>query len=278
MARGDPADMAARRRSGAARSEGILRSAYLAKRIGIALRESRLALDLSQGTAAGRAGISQTYWSALERCGAASASLETLAVSAAAVESQLATFLQASPGADMPRDIAHLRGQDAIVRCARRGGWSASIEDAIDPAAFRSRSIDVRLDRGRTEIAVVELVDLLADAGAALRGLADKVNATKRVEPDRRVSGLLVLRATRRNRMLVRDLEEVFRSRFPAPPGTWIAALARADRPMPRGDGIIWIRVDGSGLFAARASARPRDDPVRGRASARPPDRAALKG
>lgn len=243
-----------RRRAGAVRASGRQRSQYLAARIGVALKESRLALPLTQAEASALAGVSQGFWSSVERGRGSAASLETLAACAAAVQTQLAAFVEARPGADLPRDIAHLRGQAAIIRFAERGGWRARAEHGIDPMSRRSRSIDVLLRRSVVgEIAVVELVDLLADAGDAMRGLADKVAAVRRNEPRSIVVGLLVLRSTRRNRGLVRDLEPVVRARFPASSAEWIAALT-SERRMPPDDGLVWARVDGSELFAARRS------------------------
>src|SRR5438552_3321835 len=136
-----------RRRAGTARVAGRRRSHYLAGRIGIGLRESRLALRITQAQASGRAGVSQGFWSAVERGLGTTASLETLAACASAVDADLAAFIQAQPGSDVPRDIAHLRGQAAIVRFVEPGGWRARVEEAIDPSARRSRSIDVLLDR-----------------------------------------------------------------------------------------------------------------------------------
>jgi transcriptional regulator with XRE-family HTH domain len=84
-----------RRRAGPARLAGRKRSGYLAQRIGIGLKESRTAIRLPQAEAADRAGVSQGFWSLLERGGAAIASLETLAACAAAVDTQLAAFVEA---------------------------------------------------------------------------------------------------------------------------------------------------------------------------------------
>src|SRR4051794_40866707 len=111
-----------RRRAGTARTSGRRRSTYLATRIGIGLKESRTALALTQAQASGRAGVSQTFWSMVERGLGSAASLETLASCAAAVDAELAAFIQARPGSDLPRDIAHLRGQAAILRFAQPGG------------------------------------------------------------------------------------------------------------------------------------------------------------
>jgi transcriptional regulator with XRE-family HTH domain len=241
------------RRAGAARIAGRQRSQYLARRIAIALRESRLALALTQAEASARAGVSQAYWSAVERGVATTATLETLAACAAAVDTELAAFLQARPGADLPRDIVHLRGQSTIVREARAGGWVAGVEVPVDPDARRSRAIDVALERpSRGEIAVVELVDLVADAGGDMRGLSDKVAAVRRTRPGARVAGLLAIRATRRNRQLLAELAPVIDARFPASSVGWLRALSDIEAPMPGGDGLVWARVDGGGLFARR--------------------------
>jgi hypothetical protein len=210
--------------------------------------------------------VSQGFWSHLERGGAGTASLETLAACAAAVDAQLATFLQAVPGADLPRDVEHLRRQQLVIAVGRRGGWTARPERPIDPDARRSRSIDVELERSaRLEIAVIEIHDLVADGGDAMRGLADKVGAVRRMVPRGwTVSGLIVLRGTSRNQALVRDLPDLFAARFPAASAGWIAALGTPERPMPRDDGLVWTDVAGTRLYAARlkrtgaAAAEPR--------------------
>jgi transcriptional regulator with XRE-family HTH domain len=243
----------ARRRAGAARLTGRDRSRHLAQRIGIGLRESRLALRLAQHEAAHRAGVSQQFWSVLERGLGTVASLETLAACAAAVDTELAAFLQARSGASLPRDIAHLRGQAAIIRAARAGGWRAGVEVPIDPDARRSRSVDVTLERtARSEIAVVELVDLITDAGQDMRGLGNKVAALRRAHPGHHVAGLLAIRATRRNRALVGELALVIDARFRASSTGWLKALGDPRAPMPDDDGLVWARVDGSGLFSRR--------------------------
>ena len=140
-----------------------------------------------------------------------------------------------------------------IVRVAADGGWRANVERAIDPDARRSRAVDVELRRlERGEAVVVELVDLLADAGSDMRGLSDKVAAVRRELPGARVAGLLIVRGTRRNRALIGELASIIDARFPEPSAAWLNALRRRDTPMPTGDGILWVRVDGSGLFARR--------------------------
>jgi hypothetical protein len=177
----------------------------------------------------------------------------TLAACAAAVGAQLAAFVEAAPGADLPRDVEHLRRQQLVIGVAG-GGWIARPERLIDQDARRSRSVDVELERAaRREVAVVEILDLMADGGDAMRGLGDKVAAVRRAAPGRwTVAGLLVLRRTARNRAIVREFADLFVARFSGSSAAWLAALGDPARPMPKADGLVWSSVDGRRLFAAR--------------------------
>lgn len=252
-----------RRRSGAACSIGRQRAEYLATRCGRGLRDSRLALGMTQAQAAARGGVSQSFWSRLERGQTIAVSLGTLAACAVAVDVQLAAFIEARPGADLPRDIEHLRRQNLVLILGARGGWHGRPERPIDPEAARSRSIDILLERSSKdrglEFVVVEVEDLLADIGSSFRGLADKVAAmTREVAATASyggkpaVRGLMVIRATRRNRETVRQLGGMFRARFPASSAAWLGALQSKDHVMPDFDGFVWSTVRGDRLFAAR--------------------------
>jgi len=206
-----------RRRATAVTRAGDDRTTAVARRIGLGLRDSRVALRLTQAQAGNRAGISQAAWSRIERGASAATSLGTLAACAAAVDSQLAGFIEARPGSTLPRDVEHLRRQELVIAIARAGGWAARPELPIDPGAVRSRSIDVDLVRraGAEEI-VVEIEDLLTDGGAVIRNLTDKVAAIRRTAATGTiVRGLLVIRGTRRNRETVGAFPAVFASRFP---------------------------------------------------------------
>ena len=99
------------------------------------------------------------------------AALETLGACAAALNVQLAAFFEAMPGADLPRDIEHLRRQNLVVATAQAGAGRRSRRRRVDEGRW-SRSIDVLLSRAaRREAAVVEIWDLLLDGGEAMRGL-----------------------------------------------------------------------------------------------------------
>jgi transcriptional regulator with XRE-family HTH domain len=233
------------------------RSRYLAERIGRALLEARTGAGLRQRDVAAAAGISQSFYSRLERDGATHATFETVAACAIACGTQLAAFIEALPGASLPRDIEHLRRQQAVVALATRGAWRAVPEHRIDPQAMRSRAIDVYLERPhRREVAVVEIVDLVTDGGAMIRGLTDKVAAIRRERPDDwTVAGLLVVRGTARNRAIINGLGDLFAARYPAPSRAWLDALGSADVAMPRADGFLWTGARVPDLRPARLRA-----------------------
>lgn len=242
------------RRSRTARRLGGERADYLARRLGIALRDRRLAAGLTQREVAERTSLSQQELSHLELGRGRGTSILAWAEVGAAIGLQLAGFFEQAPGADLPRDIQHLRGQNLIIAAAQAGGWAGTPESPVDGDGPRPRSIDVLLTReARHEAAVVEVWDLLLDGGAAMRGLEAKVRATReRLGPGWRVEGLLVVRGTARNRALVRDLAPLFAARYPARSGEWLRALADPRGPMPNAGGFAWTDVAGSRAIAAR--------------------------
>lgn len=241
-----------RRRAGSHRRRGRERAGQIARRIGVALRDARQRAGLRQVDIAERAGISQSFYSRLERGASTSASLETLAASAEAVGHQLAAFLELAPGAMPPRDVEHLRRQRLVIDVATGGGWHAVPEATLAGDGPRPRSIDVRLDRPRSrEIAVVEIVNFVADVGDSMRNLEAKVLAVARQEPGAIVGGLLLLRRTRRNRQIVADLRSLFAARYPGSSAAWLRALADREAPMPTDAGLAWTSSRGDRLVAA---------------------------
>jgi transcriptional regulator with XRE-family HTH domain len=253
-----PAAEAPRTRATAARRRGRVRARHLAVRVGTALRDARLAQGLRQVDAATAAGITQPFWSRIERGLETGATLETLAACASAVNVQLAAFIEAMPGASLPRDIEHLRRQRLVVEQAARGGWAATPEAALSGDGPRPRSIDVLLIRAaRREAAVVEIWDLITDGGDAMRGLQAKVEATqRRLGSGWNVQGLFLLRRTARNRALVGELGPLLAARYPASSSAWLAALEDPGRPMPGADGVAWTSTRGDRLIAARMPMR----------------------
>ena len=244
--------------------QGRTRARYLAARLGVALREARLAVGMTQAQVALAAGVSQGWISELERGQGATGSIESWASIAAAVDDELAAFLQHAAAADRPRDHEHLRRQHLVVERAQAGGWLALPEAPIDLDRLRSRSVDVLLTRAvRREAVVVEIWNFIADGGAAMRGLDAKVAALERhlnvgraAAESWRVGGLWVVRGTRRNRDTVAEFRAVFAAKFPGSGHAWLSAMDACEHPMPEGHGFIWTDVKGSVLTAARLSVR----------------------
>lgn len=263
-----------RRRAGIARIAGRRRSAEVAVRLGRGLREARLALGLRQVDVAQRAGVSQSWISRMERGKGSTASLETWAAAAAALGEQLVSFLERAPGADLPRDYQHLKRQELVIATARAGGWRALPEEPVDDDLTRSRSVDVALLRAvRREAAVVEVIDFFDDVGAVQRNLDGKVAALERrlthgrdlTTATWRVQGLLVVRDTRRNRALVRELASLFAAKFTASSVAWLKALADPDATMPAAAAMLWTDVAGTRLIAARLQQPSRSRPSHSR-------------
>jgi transcriptional regulator with XRE-family HTH domain len=202
----------------------------------VGIRESRTALRLTQREASDRAGVGQATWSRIERGACANVPLETLAICAAAVDAQLAGFIEA-PRLAAAHDVEHLRRQELVIGLARPGGWDAAPEDRVDRGEVRSRSIDVHLSRrtGREHI-VVEVEDFVVDLGAVLRNLTDKTIAVRRVATSGPVvRGLLVLRYTARTRSTVAAFPELIERRFPASSAAWRGDRLFAVRRLRRG-------------------------------------------
>jgi transcriptional regulator with XRE-family HTH domain len=244
------------RRAGAQARVGRVRARQIALRLGVGLREARIGAGMTQAQVGDRAALSQTLISDLETGHGQGASIETWAMVAAAVGEQLAAFLERAPGASLPRDIEHVRRQNAVIKIATPGGWAPMPEFRLDQDARWSRSIDVALVRRATaEAVVVEIWNWFDDVGGALRGLDGKVAALRdHLDPsvEWTVRGLFVVRDTRRNRQLVTELGPVFGARFPGNARTWLRALTDPAQRLPEGDGLLWSDRAGTSLRASR--------------------------
>ncbi len=233
---------------------GRARAAYVATRLGQGLKDARIAAGLLQRQVARRSGVSQPEIAKLEGGHGFDTGLDTWATCAAAVGLQLAAFFEAAPGAQLPRDIEHLKRQNLVIATAAAGGWRAEPEAALSGDGPRPRSIDVLLTRAsRQEAAVIEVWDLVLDGGQVMRGLEAKVLATRRrLGPGWSVHGLLVVRGTQRNRRLIGGLAALFAARYPASSHAWLAALQGAGTPIPDAAGLVWTDVRGERLLASR--------------------------
>jgi transcriptional regulator with XRE-family HTH domain len=233
--------------------------ARLSEKLGRMLKDARLALHLTQTQAAERAGLSQSTWSRLEIGSGPRVTLGTWARAAAAVNASLDAFLRTGPAADQPRDAVHLGHQELVIRTAAPGGWDPLPEHALDPDASRSRFADVLLRRMH-ERALVDVWDWFDDVGAAARSWPRRLNSVERQaitrmvhdDPLPRVSGAWVVRATQRNRQLVREHRHFFRALLPGPRADWLAALTRPDAPMPASPALLWVTVKGDRIYPAR--------------------------
>jgi transcriptional regulator with XRE-family HTH domain len=239
----------------------------IAQALGRALREARTSTLRSQRAVADAAGMAHSTVSEAERGNGDDFTLRTWARLAIASGAALRAYIQGVSDADRPRDAVHLRVQELILATAARGGWQGMTEAPIDDPARGSRFLDVALRRaleGLMEVAVIEVVDWQDDVGATLRDWTRRVARVERratgtltrdaadgqpIVPS--VAGCLVLRATRRNRTLVRDHRLVFRTRFPGSGTAWLKAL-ESRSPMPEEAAILWVSVDGSRLWPAR--------------------------
>ena len=104
---------------------------------------------------------------------------------------------------------------------------------------------------------VIEIVNMLTDAGGDLRGLTDKIQSSGAwLGRSMAGQGVLVVRATARNRTTIAELASVFAARFPGEGRHWLAALANPGAPMPAEDGFLWTRATTPELFASRLGRR----------------------
>jgi hypothetical protein len=198
--------------------------------------------------------VSQPEIVKLERGNGANTGVDTWAAAGAAVGLQFAAFFEDAPGADLPRDLEHLKRQNLVVATAARGGWQAEPEAALSGEGRRPRSIDVLLSRAiRREAAVVEVWYLLLDGGVAMRGLEAKVlSIRERLGAGWHVEGLLVVRGTSRNRRLIGGLGALFAARYPASSHLWLASLRDTNVPLPNAAGLVWTDVRGERLIPSR--------------------------
>jgi transcriptional regulator with XRE-family HTH domain len=249
---------------------GRVHATAVAHRLGVALREAREAAGVTQAEVAARTGISQPMVSRLERGLGASSTIQTWAAVTASLDERLAVYVERVPGADRPRDFEHLRRQQLLIELSKVGGWIARFEEPLDRGRTLSRSVDLVLRRPpRREVVVVEVWDWLDDIGEAVRATdAKAAQVARQIAAERRpgeaawwVTGLWVLRGTRRNRGLVDEFRAVFETRFPASRHAWLAALTRPDRPMPATPGLLWTDVRGRHVLVhGTASGRQAPD------------------
>ena len=237
------------------------RAAEVAIYLGRALRDARRSSRMTQAAVATSASVARSLVSKMESGRGANVALVEWTRVARAAGSDLRAYLERATATDQPRDAVHLRAEELIVRTAAKGGWRAQPERAIDLDPGRSRAGDVVLAR-LAELALVEVVDWIADAGDEFRSWDRRLATVERraialAPPGTdatalRASGIWVLRATRTNRRLVAEHRALFQARFPGSASAWLRSLGDPAHPMPHAPALLWISVGGDRLYPAR--------------------------
>jgi transcriptional regulator with XRE-family HTH domain len=248
-----------RRRASLSRlsSEATRRNLEQLARLGAEVRRARKDRHHSQRSLANLAGVGQMTVSRLERGFGGGLSLDSWQRIALALGRPLRCEL--TRGADdAPIDAGHLVVQELILRLARQTGRGRRFELPTRPGD-PGRSVDVGLrdDRQRT-LVLVEAWNRLDDIGVAARSTNRKIAEMEDLgvvaggdDEPYRVAAVWVLRATVRNRGLVRRYPDVFAARFPGSSVAWVAALQDGMRP-PNEPGLVWSDVAGTRLLAWR--------------------------
>jgi transcriptional regulator with XRE-family HTH domain len=224
--------------------------------LGGQLRESRRRRGLTQQQVGGRAGLSQSAISVIERGSGGSLSLDTLQRVAGALGRSLRVDLGRDPFEE-PSDAGHLAMQELILRLGRFNGHIRTVE-LPSSRVVSNRSTDVALVDSRSSVLVlVECFNTFGDLGASIRS-SDR----KREEAEAlaiavggghplRVGSCWVVKATARNRAVLTRYPELFASRFPASSTGWVRALTSGSTP-PFEPGLVWCNVAATRIFARR--------------------------
>jgi DNA-binding XRE family transcriptional regulator len=224
--------------------------------LGGKVRAARLRRRSSQQAMATLAGISRSCWSDIERGLGGGHTLDSWQRVALALGTALIVDLprDAMTG---PADAGHLAIQELVLGLGRRTGFAGSFELPTKPnEPWRSTDVALRSDARRL-LVLEECWNTIGDVGGATRSTNRKVAEAEALAValggDRpyAVRSVWVVRATARNRALVRRYPEVFARAFPGSSSAWVAALTRGDVP-PSGRGFIWCDVDATRVFAWR--------------------------
>jgi hypothetical protein len=122
---------------------------------------------------------------------------------------------------------------------------------------LRSTDVGLRNDQRRV-LVLCEIWNTFGDLGAAARSTnrkkAEAEGYAISIAADRgayRVAVVWVVRATARNRALLRRYPELFAARFPGSSVAWCRALTEGTEP-PLEAGLVWYDVEASHIFPWR--------------------------
>ena len=225
-------------------------------RLGGEVRAARHRRRLTQAQLGAVVGLARATVGSIERGQGGGHTVDSWQRLAVALTLNLRIELQRDHLED-PVDAGHVSMQELILRLARRRGISRSFELPLRPAATR-HAIDVFVrDDARRRLTVVECANLVTDIGAMARNFDWKVSKAEEVaiaiggEVPYAVGACLVMRASARNRALVRRYAAVFATQWPGSSAAWVAALTSGG-PCPSEPGLVWCDVGETRLFAWR--------------------------
>lgn len=188
-------------------------------------RELRLAAGLTQATVAGACSIARSTYADLERGRTKQVTLHRAAIVSAALGQDLSVKLY--PAGPPVRDAAHIRLlSDFVERVSPT--WRRTYEAPIP----------IQGDRRAWDLVLAGAVSIGVEAETRpgdLQALERSIHLKQRDSRLKRV--VLVVRGSRRNRLLIRELLPVLRTAFPL--GTADVMRALREGRDPRADGLV---------------------------------------
>jgi DNA-binding XRE family transcriptional regulator len=246
-----------RRRRSELAAEATRRNLELLSKLGAEAKASRLRRGWTQRTLGAKVGPAHHTVGLAERGHGGNLSMDTWQRIGLALDRPLIVGLARDPHEE-PADAGHLRIQELVLRLGRATGRATTFELPTRPSN-PTASADVGLgDTRHRTLILVECWNTIGDIGGAARSTTRKVAEAEQLAVLRgddgeawRVTSVWVVRATRRNRDLVRRYPEVFAARLPGSAAAWVRALTGSAEP-PESPGLVWCDVASTRLFAWR--------------------------
>lgn len=231
--------------------------------LGGEVRVSRVRRRLTQQELSDLAGIARSTESAIENGRGGGHTMDTWQRLSLAVGRPMIVRLSRDPLEDTA-DAGHLAMQELVLRLGRQAGYKASFELATRPAEpWRSTDVGLRDDL-RRRLLLIECWNSFGDLGASARSTTRKAQEAASYatalwgDAAHVVASCWVVRASHRNRELVRRYPEIFGQRFPGSSTRWVQVLTSGAEP-PSEPGLVWCDVPATRLFAWR---RERGGPL----------------